>query len=93
MVKLEDLHTDRTNICFYHYGSWGRGLGSRKASLSPPPSPPLALSFHYWPFQKKAKRKVQGVPQSQPVAFPRHHEKEETGKTKQAQIEQTYEKH
>ena len=31
MDELEDLHTDWTDVCFYHYGSWGRGLGSRKA--------------------------------------------------------------
>ena len=35
------------------------------------------------------KRKVQGVPQSQTAALPRHQEEEETDKTKQAQIEQT----
>ena len=42
---------------------------------------------------KKGKRKVQGVSQSQASALPRHQEEEETDKTKQAQIEQTYEKH
>ena len=42
---------------------------------------------------KKGKRKVQGVPQSQTAALPRHQEEEETDKTKQAQMEQTYEKH
>ena len=42
--------------------------------------------------QKKGKRKVQGVPQSQTAALPRHQEEEETDKSKQAQIEQTYEK-
>ena len=41
---------------------------------------------------KKGKRKVQGVPQSQPAAFPRHQEEEKTDKTKQAKIEQTYKK-
>ena len=41
---------------------------------------------------KQGKRKVQGVPQSQTAATPRHQEEEETDKTKQAQIEQTYEK-
>ena len=41
---------------------------------------------------KEGKRKVQGVPQSQTAALPRHQEEEETDKTKQAQIEQTYEK-
>ena len=39
------------------------------------------------------KRKVHGVLQSQTAALPRHQEEEETDKTKQAQIEQTYEKH
>ena len=43
--------------------------------------------------KKKGKRKVQGVPQSQTAALPGHQEEEETDKTKQAQIEQTYEKH
>ena len=42
---------------------------------------------------KNGKRKVQGVPQSQTAALPRHQEEEETDKSKQAQIEQTYEKH
>ena len=44
-------------------------------------------------FVTKGKKKVQGVPQSQTAAHPRHQEKEETDKSKQAQIEQTYEKH
>ena len=42
---------------------------------------------------KKGKRKVQGVPQSQTAALPRHQEEEETNESKQAQIEQMYEKH
>ena len=42
---------------------------------------------------KKGKRKVQGVPQSQTEALPRPQEEEETDKSKQAQTEQTYEKH
>ena len=42
---------------------------------------------------KKGKRKVQGVPQSQIAALPRPQEEEETDKSNQAQIEQTYEKH
>ena len=41
----------------------------------------------------KGKRKVQGVPQSQTAALSRHQKEEKTDKTKQAQIEQTYEKH
>ena len=48
---------------------------------------------HYQNPYKKGKRKVQGVPQSQTAALPRHQEEEETNKSKQAQIEQTYEKH
>ena len=42
---------------------------------------------------KKSKRKVQGVPQLQTAALPRPQEEEETDKSKQAQTEQTYEKH
>ena len=40
---------------------------------------------------KKGKRKVQGVPQT--AALPRPQEKEQIDKSKQAQTEQTYEKH
>ena len=40
--------------------------------------------------KKKGKRKVQGVPQSHTAALSRHQEEEETDKTKQAQIDQTY---
>ena len=43
--------------------------------------------------KQKGKRKVQEVPQSQTAALPRPQEEEETDKSKQAQIEQTYEKH
>ena len=43
--------------------------------------------------KKKGKRKVQGVQQSQTAALPRPQEEEETDKSKQAQIKQTYEKH
>ena len=49
--------------------------------------------FPYTVLQKKGKRKVQGVPQSQTAALPRPQEEEETDKSKQAQTEQTYEKH
>ena len=42
---------------------------------------------------KRYKRKVLGVPKPQTAALPRHQEEEETDKTKQAQIEQTYEEH
>ena len=43
--------------------------------------------------EKKGKRTVKGVPQSQTAALPRHQEEEETDESKQAQIEQTYDKH
>ena len=43
--------------------------------------------------RQNGKRKVQGVPQLQTAALPRHQEEEETDNTKHAQIEQTYEKH
>ena len=42
---------------------------------------------------KTGKRKVEGVPQSQTAALPKHQEEEKTDKSKQAQIKQTYEKH
>ena len=48
---------------------------------------------NYQNIEKKGKRKVQGVPQSQTAALPRPQEEEETDKSKQAQTEQTYEKH
>ena len=49
--------------------------------------------FNSFVYETKGKRKVQAVPQSQTAALPIHQEEEETDKTKQAQIEQTYEKH
>ena len=42
---------------------------------------------------EKGTRKVQGVPQSQTAALPRHQKEAETDKTKPEQIDQTYEKH
>ena len=42
---------------------------------------------------KKSKRKVQEVPQLQTAALPRPQEEEEIDKSKQAQIEQTHDKH
>ena len=42
--------------------------------------------------RKKGRRKVRGVPQSQTAALPRPQEEEETDKSKQEQIEQTFEK-
>ena len=61
--------------------------------------PPIELTSYVltpvWFFGKKktSMRKIQVVPQSQTAALPKHQEEEETDKTKQAQIEQTYEKH
>ena len=52
----------------------------------------LGSSSKFGPI-KKGKRKVQEVPQSQTAAHPRPQEEEETDKSKQAQTEQTYEKH
>ena len=43
--------------------------------------------------KKKVSEKRQGLPQAQTSALPRHQEEEETDKTKQAQIKQTYENH
>ena len=51
-----------------------------------------SLRINWLSQKKKGKRKVQGVPQSQTAALPRPQEEEETDKSKQAQIEQTYEK-
>ena len=50
---------------------------------------PKARAENPYSHVKKCKRKVQGVPQSQNAALP----EEETDKSKQAQIKQTYEKH
>ena len=44
MVEVEDLHADQTNKSVYHNGSWGRGLGSRKANLTPT-HPALSTPF------------------------------------------------
>ena len=48
----------------------------------------ICIVFLY--IASKKGKSVQGVPQSQTVALPRHKEEEETDKSKQAQIEQTY---
>ena len=49
--------------------------------------------FQLFLFYNKGKRKVQGVPQTQAAALPRHLKEEKTDKTNQAQIEQMYQKH
>ena len=41
-------------------------------------------------FSPEKVREVQGVPQSQAAALPRHQEEEETDKTKEVQIEQMF---
>ena len=53
----------------------------------------IYLNRRVFVMKKKGKREVQGVPQSQTAALPRPQEEEETDKSKQAQTEQTYEKH
>ena len=50
-----------------------------------------SISFNSW--GQKSKRKVQGVPRSQTAALPKHQEEKETDKSKQVQIDKTYEKH
>ena len=55
-----------------------------------------ALHKNYFKKKKKKKKKKkvrEGVPQSQNAALPRYQEEEKTVKSKQTQIEQTYEKH
>ena len=52
-----------------------------------------ATFYQTYFYYKKGKRNVLGVPQSQTAALPRPQEEEETDKFKQAQTEQTYEKH
>ena len=51
------------------------------------------VQVHILRKKKISKRKNEGVPQSQTAGLPRHQEEEETDKPKQAEIEQTYEKH
>ena len=53
----------------------------------------LSAHLSIYTAKKGKDGKVQGVPQPQTAALPRHQEEEETDKTKQAQIEQTHEKH
>ena len=64
----------------------------RMAVASPTQKKTTIIRYQCMP-KKGGKRKVQGMPQSQTTALPRHQDEEETDKTKQAQIEQTYEKH
>ena len=44
-------------------------------------------------YDAKGTKQVQGVPQAHAAALPGHQKEEETDKTKQVQIVQTYEKH
>ena len=72
---------------------WWRELRipiSRTNSHDPKDVRAIEVRLHLF---QKGKSKVQGMPQSQTAALPRPQEEEETDKSKQAQIEQTYEKH
>ena len=73
-------------------------ITSRSQSLTPRGSrkrqqPTRAKQTNALKVWKKGKRKAQGVPQPQTAAPPRPQEEQETDKSKQAQNEQTYEKH
>ena len=76
------------SICGQHGSRLSRHFANQD-SFADKKLPPKYLNT----IKKKGKRKVQGVPQLQAEAFPKHQEEEETDKTKQAQIEQMYEKH
>ena len=64
-----------------------------KAAIMDFLSEQFKLFLIYKKKKKKGKRKVQRVPQLQTAALPRPQEEEKTDKSKQAQIDQTYEKH
>ena len=53
----------------------------------------ILITLNVYTIPNKGNRKVQGVPTSKTAALSRHQEEEETDKSKQTQIEQTYEKH
>ena len=74
-------------------GGGGKKVRRCRDILNPQQSRPVEKCIVRRINSKKGKRKVQGVPQSQTAALPRPKEEEETDKSKQAQIEQTYEKH
>ena len=73
-------------------GSGFHPIKTESTVISPNVVNSIGLTCSWIPF-KKSKRKVQGVPQSQTAALPRPQEEEETDKSKQAQTQQTYEKH
>ena len=49
MGELEDLHTDRTNICFTTIEAEGEGWDPHPPPTSPPPT--HTNTPHYWIFQ------------------------------------------
>ena len=77
--NMSSCHNENCPIEWFHF----QCVGFKKK--------PSAKTKWYCPDCKKSKRKSQGVPQSQTAALPRP--QEETDKSKQAQTEQTYEKH
>ena len=81
LFKATNLQDPKHLPRFRYYSNYTKWLGLRRGILF--------SQYH----EKKGKRKVQGVPQSQTAAFSRPQEEEETDESKQAQIEQTYEKH
>ena len=90
--KLNDLWAIKYSFCscIICVGSCTCKYRSMK---SPDIFRPLLVQTKNYKSGKKGKRKVQGVPQSQIAVFLRPQEEEETDKSKQAQTEQTYEKH
>ena len=77
MDLLEDkTHIQKTIIRFY----WNDQVQHRimRRCVLPLASKWAELTI----YEKQGKRKVQGIPQSQPAALPRHQEEEKTDKTK-----------
>ena len=69
-------------------GGGGRGRGGGGVVVAYAASQTTLLTY-----LKKVREKSREVPQSQTAALPRYQEEEKTDKSKQAQIEQTYEKY
>ena len=83
----------QVNVDVHRAGRLGLLLNLDGHPLAYSASAAMELVINGGPEVKKGKRKVQGVPQPQTAALPRPQEEEETDKSKQAQTEQTYEKH
>ena len=94
---MEILNKKITKVPYWKYRlgwiTWGIYVSF--TGFKPSPSAFIVVKhvFVQSVWRKKGKRKVQGVSQSQTVALPRPQEEEETDRSKQAQTEQTYEKH